>query len=276
MLNEKRRLWKLILFGMLTFGIYNIVFMWQMIDDINTSCGYVEKSDTNRSPNYLVVMLFSALTFGIYGFYWYYKQGNRLRNCGAEYGLRIDEKGGTYLLWMIFGSFLFLIGPLIAMYLFIGNVNKLCSVYNYKSRAQLPGVPSREPVTPQGQPPSQVTPQIPPVTQPGGTGARRTSGKLRCIRGAFAGGEIELQSGQEIVLGRSGKEAQLVLVESDISRKHCSVRFQADEQCYYVTDYSTYGVLINESQKLPKGVPSKVPMGSTLTLGTGSNMFMVQ
>ena len=267
MLNDKRKMWKFVVFGILTAGIYDIWFLWTMVNDLNTSCGYVEKDEKDRSPHYLLLCLFTLLTVGIYTLYWYYKQGNRIKSCGDEYGLKINESGSTYLLWALVGSLLFGLGPFIALCMFVSNINKLCSVYNYKKNnptPEIPGIVSRD---------------IPPVSDnPPGTTvpAGKQTGLLRCIKGSIAGAEIELLSGQELLIGRSGEYSQLVLAESDISRKHCSVRFQADEQVYYVTDFSTYGVLVNDSHPLAKGLPTRVPLGTTLTLGTGSNVFMLQ
>ena len=265
LLNDKRRMWKYIVFGLLTFGIYCIIFNWKMVNDINTACGYVENDDQNRSPNYLLVVLFSVLTLGIYYYFWYYKQGNRIRNCGEDYGLRIDEKGGTYLLWALLGVFLFGIGPFIAEYLFIGNVNKICSAYNFKiKQAAAPQVPE----SPKSG--GDIWPTYDPYNN---TIPKKAVGHIICIKGTMRGADITLNSGEELRIGRSGEYAQLILPESDISRKHCSIRYQEQDQAFFITDYSTYGVVINESQKLTRNVTTEVPVGVTLTLGTGSNVF---
>ena len=132
--NESRHLWKYYVFGILTLGIYCIWFEWTMIEDLNTACGYVEDTQEYRSPHYLIRLLLTIVTFGIYTYFWYYKQGQRLRDAGRKYDLEIDDRGSTYLLWMLAGMLLFGIGPIIAFYIFICNCNKICRCYNLRSR----------------------------------------------------------------------------------------------------------------------------------------------
>ena len=142
-LNDRRRLWKYILFGILTFGIYDLIFTWTMIRDMNTACGAVEQYDREDSPNLIVVALLGVITLGIYLYVWYYKQGNRMHKCGPRYGMNIAETGGSYVLWILFGVLLFGIGPIVAFYLFMCNVNKLCGAYNrmLDAQSQMPQMP---------------------------------------------------------------------------------------------------------------------------------------
>lgn len=74
-LNDQRRMWKFLLFGILTLGIYQLVFLYKMNNDINTACNPVQDEDEFTSPNYIIVILLSIITLGIYTFFWYYKQG---------------------------------------------------------------------------------------------------------------------------------------------------------------------------------------------------------
>lgn len=91
-LNDQRRMWKFLLFGILTLGIYQLVFLYKMNNDINTACNPVQDEDEFTSPNYIIVILLSIITLGIYTFFWYYKQGNRIKHVGEKYGLQIDER----------------------------------------------------------------------------------------------------------------------------------------------------------------------------------------
>ena len=47
-LNDQRRMWKYIIFSLLTFGIYGIYLEWTMINDMNIACGYKERDDSNK------------------------------------------------------------------------------------------------------------------------------------------------------------------------------------------------------------------------------------
>ena len=89
--------------------------------------------------------------------------------------------------------------------------------------------------------------------------------------------EVDIRSQQEIMIGRSSQYCQIILTEQDISRKHCSIKYeyQGSTSAYYVTDYSTFGVIVNDSQKLEKGVTQRLPKGTKLTLGQGSNEMIL-
>ena len=279
MLNDHRRMWKYIIFGILTLGIYCIIFWWNFIKDINTACGHVEISDDDKSPNYLIFVLLSTVTLGIYSYIWYYKQGNRIKNAGKSYGLSIEEKGSTYILWTILGLLLFGIGPLVALYLLISNVNKLCRMYNYELQNK-PGKPEEEQ--------KEGRNYFPPAGESSSAGAGyygeigdfptlgiKGSGSIRCIKGQYNGAELEILPNRELVIGRNSQMCNLILPDQDISRKHCSVKYSETEGCYYVTDYSTFGVYINDSQKLEKNVSVRLPVGTKITLGEGNNEFVL-
>ena len=281
--NDQRRMWKYIVFGLLTLGIYDIYMLWTMINDINTACGYKERTDDScKSPHYLIFVLLTAVTFGIYSFVWYYKQGNRLKNVGEEYGVKIDEKGSTYVLWMVLGTLLFGAGPLIAIYLFICNVNKICHAYNVEiERGETPGIIKEYyPVSPKDSGRMEVNSPVRPhadgtdAWSGGGTVYVNSFGTLNFISGEYAGAVVEIGAGDEISLGRNQNMCQLVFCEQDISRVHCVIQYvrtSQNEAYYYVTDHSRYGTIMNDSIRLRKEVRTRCPIGTKLTLGNGTN-----
>lgn len=295
--NDERRFWKYLIFGILTLGIYDIWFMWTMINDMNKACGHVEEDDSYRSPHYLIFLLLNLVTLGIYSWFWWYRQGNRLKRVGNQYGIEIDEKGSTYLLWNILGALLFGIGPLVAFYLLIANCNKICRKYNERinnPQVQLPPdwgeTPSQSPSGWGGtssQPPSGGM-AIPPdegrkvsLSKSGldDTIVDRTvftprQGTIRCEQGVYKGANLPIASGQEIVIGRNSDISHLVLTDKDISRKHVAIRYSyEDGGYYYVTDYSSQGTRINGSIKMTGGKVTKCPPGTILSLGSGVNVF---
>lgn len=125
-LKEDRSIWVFILLNIVTCGIYSFVFLYEMIEAINIACD----GDDEETPSLVMLILLSIVTCGIYSFYFYYKMGNRLAVNAARYGLYFPETGTTVLLWMLLGSFLCGVGPLIAMNILITNTNKICSAYN--------------------------------------------------------------------------------------------------------------------------------------------------
>lgn len=63
------------------------------------------------------------------------------------------------------------------------------------------------------------------------------------VAGAFKDANFDIVDDEEIVLGRSAQEANVIFgqLETDVSRKHCSVRFDGRANPYIVTDYSSSG-----------------------------------
>lgn len=289
-LNDQRRMWKYIVFGILTLGIYDLIFMWGLIRDLNRACSKVERDgEEENSPNYILVVLFTIFTLGIYNYVWYYKQGNRMKRAGREYGVEIDEKGGTYLLWILLGFWLFGVGPFVALYLFIVNLNKLCRRYNVRIQEEYQPGPRPENNWPNQEPqdrPAEVRKDSSSdmwnedtyydMKDKTTTKGINMTGRIRFISGAYSGAEVELQPGREMVLGRNSELSQLIIQDPDISRKHCSIRYSVSDGAYYVTDFSTFGVYINDSQRMEKNVEVRCMPGTKLTLGSGNNVFILQ
>ncbi len=294
-LDDQRSFWKYFLLTAITCGIYGIIFMWTMINDMNVACGEVEDSDSEKSPNFIVLFLLSTVTCGIYMWFWWYKQGNRLKHCGEIYGARVDETGGTYLLWLIFGSVVCGIGPLYAMHLLIKNVNTVCRGYNDRMDSNMPGgsnwevQPPVEPYRPTPvveTPPQRFIPDQGANTQPftmtsiSESRSERTvaarKGTIECIKGTYTGASMDILPGQQITIGRSANYAQLIIPDSDISRRHCVIRFDQADGSYYVTDYSSIGTTLNGTIRLPKEVPYRCPIGSRLSLANGNNEFILK
>lgn len=120
----------LILFLLLSFitcGIYSLFFWHSYVKDVNTVCA----GDGKNTRGILMAIILSAITFGIYGLVWTYGMQNRLRDNAARYNAGPLASGGNVLCWNIFGSFLFGIGPFIALYKQIDSLNRI--TYNYVS-----------------------------------------------------------------------------------------------------------------------------------------------
>ena len=121
-----RSFWLYLLLTWVTCGIYNLIFMYEVIRDVNIAC----EGDGEETQGLLVLILLSIVTCGIYTFIWYYKLGNRLsKNC-KRYGYNVSEDGVTVLLWMILSSWLCGIGTYVAKYIIISQTNMVCTGYN--------------------------------------------------------------------------------------------------------------------------------------------------
>ncbi len=124
-MKTNRSLFKLIVFSILTVGIYDLWFWSRYAKDMNIVCS----GDGKTTRGIIVRILLGILTLGIYEFIWLYSAGERIANNSRAKGIPCNTTGGNVLLWDIFGI-LIIIGPFIAMYKLIDGLNSLCSAYN--------------------------------------------------------------------------------------------------------------------------------------------------
>lgn len=66
----------------------------------------------------------------------------------------------------------------------------------------------------------------------------RTTPVLVGISGEYEGQELNISSGEEIVMGRDAQKCNLVFTSENVSKIHCRITFNFKENVYYVTDYS--------------------------------------
>jgi len=128
---KKRGLVGLILLSIITFGIYGLYWIYKLAKDVNTIC----EGDGKKTSGLLIYILLGIVTFGIYDLIWIYMVGDRIQDNAPKYNLTFKESGGTILLWFILGSFI-IIGPFIALYIIIKNMNLLADEYNKKIGVQ--------------------------------------------------------------------------------------------------------------------------------------------
>ena len=265
---EDRSLLIYMLLSVVTCGIYGLIFMWSFTNDLN-DVSSAKDPDGWRSPNFIIVILLIIVTCGIYSWYWLYKVGNTIQRSGDDYGVRVDESGTTLILWCL----LLGVGGLISYHLMFKNMNKICRKYNEEfidnaayaqggygdsygydaggyGNSGSSGNSSQKRISSAAQQESEET------TQMTGWTIGMAHGALVCAKGSMQGAEINILDGEMVTIGRDGAASNLVLSDRDISRRHCTVQFNASENCYYVTDYSS--------------------LGTRIILGQGSNEFILQ
>lgn len=94
---QKRSIALYILVTIFTCGIFGIVWMVLLANDINTVSGV---EDTNG----IVVFLLTFITCGIYGLYWAFKCGEKIDRAKQNRGIASSNGGVLYLLLYIFGG----------------------------------------------------------------------------------------------------------------------------------------------------------------------------
>lgn len=116
-----------LIFNILTFGIYGIVQVSHMSEEINL---IASPHDGKHTMHFCwIVFVFSWLTFGIAPLVWYHRISNRI---GDEIRRRwgySEFSADTFWLWAVIGSIV-VIGPYVYAYKRIQAMNQLNGLYN--------------------------------------------------------------------------------------------------------------------------------------------------
>ena len=90
----------LIIFSILTCGIYHLYWLYVTNNEVNE---YLCEEDTSGG----MVLIFSIITCGIYTIYWYYKMGKKLQAVQCRAFSKVNSNSNDdsilYLLLAIFG-----------------------------------------------------------------------------------------------------------------------------------------------------------------------------
>ncbi len=128
-LNTKRGLLKYILLSLITFGIYGLVALCGVSNDINITAS---RYDGKKTMHYaLVFFIFSWLTLGIVNLVWFHKISARMGQELARRGISYSFGAADYWLWNIVGS-LIVVGPLVYLHKFFKASNLINEDYNQK------------------------------------------------------------------------------------------------------------------------------------------------
>ena len=119
LLPDKRSLWKMVLFGILTLGIYPAVIWSRMVTELNI---LASRHDGRRTMPYFAMMMLAPITLGIFTFVWMHKLCGRIEGELLRRDLDYSFGPRHFWLWNILGS-LILVGPFIFLH-------KLCKAMN--------------------------------------------------------------------------------------------------------------------------------------------------
>ena len=108
------------------------------------------------------------------------------------------------------------------------------------------------------------------VTPDNGPKSLSADGVVVGIVGKYLNASFEMKDGTELIFGRDPKEANIVFdaTAADVSRKHCSIRFDGKAQQYVVTDYSSNGTFLESGMRLEKFQPKTIAKGTVVYLGS--------
>ena len=120
-------LWKYIFLSIITFGIYSLVVMSSVSNDINI---VASRYDGKKTMHFcLLAFIVSPITFGIANFVWYHRISERMGRELLRRGISYDFGATDYWLWNILGSIIF-VGPFVYCHKLFTAANLLCENYN--------------------------------------------------------------------------------------------------------------------------------------------------
>lgn len=126
-LKTNRGLLKFILLGMITFGIYPLVVLSSISEDINTIAA---RYDGKKTMHYcLLAFIITPITLGIGTVVWMHKISDRIHGELNRRGIQYNFSATTFWLWNVLGSAI-VIGPFVFMHKWFKAMNLLAENYN--------------------------------------------------------------------------------------------------------------------------------------------------
>ena len=120
---------KYILLSIITFGIYGLVVMSSVSNDINV---VASRYDGKKTMHYcLLFFLVGPITLGIAYYVWFHKISNRIGNELRRRNISYSFSCADFWLWNVLGSLIF-VGPFIYYHKLFKATNIICADYNAK------------------------------------------------------------------------------------------------------------------------------------------------
>lgn len=128
-LKTNRQMWKLMLFNILTLGIYSILFFIPFSFDIDKAA---PKRDGSKTFNYLFAYVLAMVTGNIAMFVWFFHITQRIEDALAQRGIEYSLSMGDFWGWYVLGSFI-LVGPFVYFHKLCTAMNLLCADFNERN-----------------------------------------------------------------------------------------------------------------------------------------------
>ena len=126
-LKTNKGLFKLIILSILTCGIYPLVVMSVLSDDVNIVASRYDGKHTMHFC--LLLFIVAPLTLGIAGIVWYHRVSARIGNELARRGIAYSFGAADFWLWNVLGSII-VIGPLVYIHKLFRATNLMNGHYN--------------------------------------------------------------------------------------------------------------------------------------------------
>lgn len=126
-LKTNKSLLKTVLLSLVTFGIYGLVVMSSVSNDINV---VASRYDGKKTMHYcLLTFVIGPITLGIAVIVWFHKLSNRIGDELKRRNIDYSLSASDYWLWNVLGS-LIIVGPFIYLHKLFTAVNKMNEDYN--------------------------------------------------------------------------------------------------------------------------------------------------
>ena len=125
-LKTDRNMWKLMIFSILTLGVYSVFFFLPIPDELDKIS---PKANRTRTMSFIAAYVLSYLTMTVVMTIWHYQLATRINEALESRDIRYEFGTGDFWTWYIFGS-LILIGPFVYFYKLCKAMNLLCESYN--------------------------------------------------------------------------------------------------------------------------------------------------
>lgn len=132
MLRTNRSLAKYFFLSLITFGIYGLVVLCHISEDINI---VATPRDGKKTMHYLwIFFILTGLTLGIAPLVWFHRLSNRIGNELVAREIDYHFSAGTYWGWNILGA-LIIIGPFVYTHKLMKAMNLVNTSYNQRQAA---------------------------------------------------------------------------------------------------------------------------------------------
>ena len=140
----------------------------------------------------------------------------------------------------------------------------------YKPHNQMP--PQPEPTV--QTPPPEVD-GVPPTSPARGYSPVNLSGTVTGVAGMYADFPFPILDGEELTIGTNAAASNIVIDINGkyVSSRHVTIKYNAANNTYVVTDTSTNGTFTEDNVKLQKNTPKLLSAGQVIYLGTRENGF---
>lgn len=122
----ERAWWKMILLGLITFGIYPIVIYSKIVEELNIAAS---RHDGKRTMPYFAMVWLAPITLSIYPIVWLHGLSNRVGDEVRRRGYDYNFGAKDFWLWNVLGS-LILVGPFIYLHKLMKSMNLINEHFN--------------------------------------------------------------------------------------------------------------------------------------------------